>query len=184
MTYYAYTTHDTRYTSSRYNTRNRNTLQQTLQHTATYCNTVQHTATHCNTLQHTTTHRVPTYIHTQRWECVYRWVCSVVQLVAVCCSLLQCVAACCSELLDLAGPHCNTATYHNTPQHTHRNTHTATHRNTLQHTATHCNIMHTHCNTLQHTVYSQTKQSRTRRGRQDASLAKFLKSQLHSDCTW
>jgi len=30
--------------------------QQTLQHTATYCNTPQHTATHCSTLQHTAAH--------------------------------------------------------------------------------------------------------------------------------
>jgi len=31
----------------------RETLQHTLQHTATHCNTLLHTATHCNTLQHT-----------------------------------------------------------------------------------------------------------------------------------
>jgi len=33
-----------------------NTLQTTLQHTATHCNTLQHTATHCNTLQYTLQH--------------------------------------------------------------------------------------------------------------------------------
>jgi len=33
-----------------------NTLQHTLQHTATHCNTLQHNATHCNTLQQTATH--------------------------------------------------------------------------------------------------------------------------------
>ena len=33
-----------------------NTLQRTMQHTATHCNALQRTAAHCNTLQHTATH--------------------------------------------------------------------------------------------------------------------------------
>ena len=98
--------------------------------------------------------------------------CRVLQCVA---SALQCVAVCCRVLL------CNNILQHKIPrawhdfqcdrntknvQHTathctilhhtatHCNTlqHTATHCSTLQHTAAHCNIGATHCNTLQHTL--------------------------------
>jgi len=72
-------------------------------HTASHCNTLQHTATHCNTLQHSTHDRrscsrvlfcekLASNISGRLWR--LRYMCSVLQCVAVCCSVLQCVAVC------------------------------------------------------------------------------------------
>ena len=113
-----------------------NTLQHTLQNTATHCNTLQHTATHCNTLQHTATH-YNTLQHTathclsvdgRRVLCSH---CNTLQHTTTHCNTLQhtrCRSAghpfCCTRM-HLTATHCNTLQ------------HTATHCNTLQHTATH-----------------------------------------------
>jgi len=107
------------------------------------------------------------------WQCVAVYCnalqyvvvwCSVLQCVAVCCSVLQCVAVCCSAFhtweTSLWASKCMSECVTSLQ-------HTATHCNTLhsncmsecvtslQHAATHCNALQrtaTHYNTLQHTT--------------------------------
>ena len=159
-------------------TATRNTLQRTLQPTATQCctqqrkalwreqvsfkhtascrNTLQHTATHCNTLQHTATHCNTLLCDDNRsllkvYFDLYR------SLLYTYCTQLYAVALIDKRLKQTLDLHTLCNTLQHTAAHCNSLQHTATHCKTLQHTATCCTHLfyrHTapHCTTLQHTA--------------------------------